>query len=124
MSSTDLGEAFDLLQQIDVMLYNISRHAGTLKTEVGEAVGALREAEYIFYRFSSLLIKMGLPPDMQKAIQVAQRLILTIRMLHSAIMLLNTTTPYGWVVGGISLVTSAVMIGAMPEMMYDATIGR
>ena len=124
MSAGEIGEIMGALEECYVLIGKLELKMQTLKTETAHAVGGLREAEYIFYRLSSLLTRIGLPPDMQKAVQVAQHLLLTIRMLHSAIILMEASTPYGWLLAGISIATTGVMAVTTGEMIVDSTMGR
>lgn len=106
-----LGEATELygtLQEIDVLLGKLAVKTETVKTEAGHAVGQVREVEYIFYRLTSLMSRMGLPPQIDSAIQKLQKMVLTIRMLHTAFILLESTTPYGWILGVISIGAVAI----------------
>jgi hypothetical protein len=89
----------------------IGVRANTMKV-----TGDLRELEYILYRTVSLLNRFGLSPDIEQSIIKIQRLILVIRMLHSAIMYLYMSTPYGWLLGGISLVSMGVSASTMADM--------
>jgi hypothetical protein len=92
-----------------------------LRANFSECRGELREVEYLFYRMTSLINKLGLPEDVQQAIQILQRLILTIRMMHSAIILLTSMTPYGEILGTIATISAFATMG---DTMYEATRGR
>ena len=73
-----------------------------VKAETGRVMGDLRELEYSFYRLTSIMGRMGLPPEIDAAIGKLQRIILALRMVHSTLMFLQLGTPYGMVLGGLT----------------------
>ncbi len=115
----DIQQLYSNLQQIDDLLGKVQVKTETLRTETAHASGELREIEYLFYRVTSLMGRMGLPPEMDRAIMLIQRMVLMVRMLHSAIMLMEMTTPYGLVLGLVSLasagLTASVIAGRSQE---------
>jgi hypothetical protein len=102
MSLGEIGQVYSVLQEIDVILGKLEVKTNTLRTETVHVVGALREVEYMFYRISSLLSRLGLPPEVDEAINKIQRLILMIRLLHTTMIFLQTDTTYGLMMGIIS----------------------
>lgn len=74
----------------------------TLRVEVAHTAGTLRELEYVFYRLTSTMKRMGLPPEVAGAVSLLQRAILTARILHTTITFLEMSTPLGWVLGILS----------------------
>jgi hypothetical protein len=110
MSLGEITELYSTLQEIDVMLSKIEVRTVTLKTEVGHGAGQLREFEYILYRTTALLSRMHLPKEIDSAISMLQRMIITVRILHSSMIMLESTTPYGWILAGLSLL-SGIIIG-------------
>jgi hypothetical protein len=79
-----------------------------LRANFGQCRGELREVEYILYRTVSLINRLGLPPEVDQAIQKLERLIMIIRMLHTTFALLELTTAEGQVLAAISGVGLAV----------------
>jgi hypothetical protein len=79
-----------------------------LRANFGQCRGELREVEYILYRTVSVINRLGLPPEVDQAIQKLERLIMIIRMLHTTFALLELTTPEGQVLAAISGVGLAV----------------
>ena len=61
-----------------------------LELNVGEALGEARKFELVLSRIFGLLARLGLPADLTAAIRKIQQVIMTIRMLHTAIIALNT----------------------------------
>jgi len=120
MSLAEASAILSTLSEVDKMLSQVEFKAQTMRTEVGHASGELREMEYILFRTVSILGRLGLPPNIDKAIMKIQQLITTIRILHSAIMLMESTSPYGWTLAAISIISAGVMASTM---WYDATRG-
>lgn len=123
MSLGEATELFQSLAEIDKLLSQIQIKTNTLHAEMPHTLGNLREIEYLLYRTSSLLGRLGLPPELDKAIMIVQRMILMIRMLHSAIILAESSTPYGWILAGISAATLAVNVSTTAEMIFQDTRG-
>ena len=113
MSLGEIQQLYSNLQEIDVLLNNITAKTDKLKVEAGHARGELREVEYIFYRLTSLLGRMGLPKEIDHAIMILQRLILTIRILHSALIFMQMGTPYGVVLAAFSIMGATITAGEM-----------
>ena len=104
---------YQTFQAIDMLIDKINLKAERLRAEVGTVRGPLREIEYLFYRISSLLSRMGLPPEIDKAINTLQRLILTIRLVHSAMIYLQTGTPYGLLLGLLTIGGATISVGGL-----------
>jgi hypothetical protein len=102
VSLGEIGELYSTLQEIDVMLGRLEVKTSTLRATTVHAIGGLREVEYLFYRLSSLLSRLGLPPEVDDAINKIQRMILMIRILHTTMIFLQTDTTYGLIMGIIS----------------------
>jgi hypothetical protein len=107
----EIQQLYSNLQEIDQLIGKLQLRTETLRTESGHAVGNLREMEYIFYRLTALFQRMHLPPNIASAISLLQHMILTVRVLHSAMIMLETSTPYGWALAGISLLSGIIMAG-------------
>jgi hypothetical protein len=93
--SSNIREARD---QVDKLRANIV----SIRSEV-------RELEYILYRTTSLLSRLGLPPEVAKVIQEIERMIMTLRILHSTMVYFEMGTPLGWILGAISGISGSIM---------------
>jgi hypothetical protein len=114
-----LGEAreiYNYLERINNLLDRAEAKTNKLKVEASHATGRLREMEYVLFRITSLLRRMGLSDEVNTAIQRLQNLILVIRMVHSALMYLEAGTPYGWIIGGVTLAASLFPLATSMEM--------
>lgn len=110
MSSGEIVQIYSTLQEILVLLNNVQIKTETLRVESVHTVGEVRELEYIFYRVTSLMGRMGLPPEIDKAISQIQRMILIMRMMQTTMTLLMASTPYGLVYATLTL--ASVLITA------------
>jgi len=124
MSSGDIGELMATLKECDLIIGKLETRTQSLRTEAGHAVGDLREVEYILYRTISVLRRMGLPENVETATQVLGRLLITIRMVHAAFMLMESMTPYGWVLAGIGFVSAGITVISLGDTITNATMGR
>jgi hypothetical protein len=115
MSSGEILQLYSTLQEISVLLNNITIKVETLRAEAGHARGDLREVEYIIYRVTSLLRRMGLPAEIDQAIDKVQKLIFAVRVLHTTIILLESTSNFGFILGIISGIGAIVTMGSMVE---------
>jgi len=79
-----------------------------LELNVEQTMSELRKVELLAYRSLGLLKRLGLPEDIEQGIEKLQRLIMTIRLAHTAIMafqaVLLAGTPIGW---GLAIVAGA-----------------
>jgi hypothetical protein len=114
-------EKSDVFQSLNMMFQEVgmnmpsniaeaTEQVDKLRANFGEARGELREMEYILYRTTSLLNRMGLPPAIDQGIQKIERMIMTIRILHSTMVLFEIGTPEGWILGLISGISAAISI--------------
>lgn len=87
----------------------------SLRADIDRAYGQLRELEYLFYRITSIMGRMGLPKDIDAAIARMQRMMLTIRMLHSTMIYLERGSPYGWALGVITAIGALLGVSEMPN---------
>jgi hypothetical protein len=85
-----------------------TRKIETLRVETAHATGELRELEYLFYRTTSIFRRMGLPEDVNRALGLLQRMILVARMVHTTMIFLEMSTPYGWTLAMITTVAMAL----------------
>jgi len=108
VSFGEIQQIYRMLKDIDELIRGIDVKTEELRANMGKARGEFREVEYILYRVTSLLNRMGLPPSIAQAIQKIEGMIMVTRMLHSTMILMESTTPYGWILGIISGVGAAV----------------
>ena len=88
-----------------------------LELNVEQALSEVRRLETLLFRSLGLLRRLGLPEDMRKGISDLQRMIMTIRMLHTAIIALQGATgPIGWALALVGLGTG---IASASDMMLS-----
>ncbi len=78
--------------------------------------GDLREVEYILFRSLSLMGRLGLPPEIDAAVNKIQRVIYLLRVMHSTMMFLQATTWYGL---AMAILTGGAGIIATVDLMND-----
>jgi hypothetical protein len=104
-------EAKSMLDGFGYMPSNIdeaTNQVQKLRVNMGEATGQARELEYILYRTTSMLSRLGLPPPIADGIQKIERMIMIVRMLHSTMVYFELGTPMGWVLGIIGGMSAAI----------------
>jgi hypothetical protein len=90
-----------------------------IKANFGEVKGEARELEYLFYRLTSLMGRMGLPKELDQTLSGLQRMILTVRMLHSSLMMLESGTPFGLILGAITAISAGLGLNSIqPRDQY------
>lgn len=80
------------------------------------AIDNLRRLEMIAYRSIALLKRFGLPENINQAVIYIQRFVGIVRLLHSALNLLMSTTPFGIlqvVQAGLGVATVGMAVGDM-----------
>lgn len=92
-----------------------------LELNVEQTLGQVRQLETLLYRSLSLMRRLGLPEEVSQAIYVIQRLVMSIRLLHTAMIMLESASgPIGWGLALISAATAAVSLG---DVYYDGMRG-
>jgi len=85
-----------------------------LELNVEQAISQIRRMETLLFRTLALINRLGLPEDISRAISVVQRLIMTVRMLHTAILAFEAATgPIGWALAGVGFISSMVSLGEL-----------
>ena len=74
----------------------------------------VRQVEGLLTRTFGFLNRLGLPPQIERAINTLQRLIMTIRILHSAVIAFESSNPLG-------LWRSALAVGSAVTLMTNMT---
>ena len=101
-------------EECDVpQVHDMKQAVTELRQESNNATLTLRETEYVLYRVTGQLDKLGLPPDVKAAINQAQQLIFTVRMLHGALIALETGTTFGWIRAALNIVGTITTLSVM-----------
>lgn len=92
-----------------------------LELNVERAISSARQLESVFFRALALAQRLGLPENIEQGIQKIERLIMTIRLLHTAFIMLEASTPYGWAmallsVSGVAITTAEMTHEYMGEV--------
>ena len=119
-SGGDIEAVYAALQELDGLLGRIHVRAETLRNEVEHGTGRLREFEYALYRITGMLRRLHLPENIDRALAVLTSVLFTVRMLHSAFIMLNATTPFGWVMAGISLFGAIIGGGSTMAASFES----
>ena len=91
-----------------------------LELNVEPALGSLRQVEGLATRTLGYMQRLGLPEDVNKAIQVVQRLTLVVRLAHSALIALQLAEgPTGWWRAGLAIVGTVFATASFVESSYD-----
>lgn len=77
---------------------------------IKESSMTMQQATRILFRFNHILAHMGLPENVNQAIQVIQRYVFMIRMLEMSTTWLAGGTPYGAIMGVLGVIS--VMISS------------
>jgi len=99
---------YEFLGKIDKILSKIDSKAIGARARTKQLTGAIRELEYITYRTLSVLQRMGLPDNLSNAMSKIQKMILTVMVLHRALMWLQSTTMYGQIMGVITIASGVI----------------
>jgi len=79
-----------------------------LELNVEQCFSTIRRLESLAYRTMGLIGRMGLPENIDQAIAKIQQFIMTIRLLHSAIIALEAASgPIGWAFAGVGIATAS-----------------
>lgn len=72
------------------------------------------------YRLTFILKRAGLGTTVTEALGTLSRLVMVARMATMTLHFLQWGTPYGWLMGGLGLVSTGVMLGAVgsPSQLY------
>lgn len=79
-----------------------------LEVDNSKARASLRQVETLAYRVIGLFRRIGLPENIDAAIQKIQRAIATIRLLHSSLVALEAASgPIGWALAITGIISAA-----------------
>ena len=85
-----------------------------LELNVEKAIGNIRQLETLLYRSLALVRRLCGNEDVDAAILKFQRLTMTVRLLHSAFIMLDSATgPIGWAIAIIGFIGGLVTAGEM-----------
>jgi len=83
-----------------------------LELNIERALSNARQLETLLYRSIALTRKMGLPDDLNEGLYKIQRMVLAVRMLHTAILALHAASgPIGWALAIIGILSGAAVAG-------------
>jgi hypothetical protein len=92
-----------------------------LELNVEQALSSIRRIETLLYRIMGLLRRMGLSEDVEKAVLSIQKLIMTIRLLHTAIVALEAASgPVGWALAIVGMGTAALSASDFLAEMHSS----
>lgn len=92
-----------------------------LELNVEQALDNARRLEILLYRSLALLGRLGLPENIDQAIAKVQRLVMTIRLLHTAAIALEAASgPIGWALALVGVASALLSTG---DLIYDVTRG-
>jgi hypothetical protein len=118
MSLAETQAIFEQLQRIDEILSRIENSSASIEhrlPEVTAMVITTQQALRLFWRASSFMTKMGLPPDWRQAVEALTKIAHAATYAYYAMHLLMLGTPYGYVAGIIGLTTSMISAGQIFE---------
>jgi len=86
-----------------------------LTVNISDAVSQLRQAEAVLMRTLSLVRRISGDENLNNAITMLQRMITIARSLQYALIAIQSATPFGMVLGLVSLVSTSFMAQDMIE---------
>jgi len=85
-----------------------------LELNVESAISSVRRLETLLFRTLGLLRRLGLPEDIEAVIFKLQRLVMVIRMAHTAIIAFQAASgPIGWALALVGLAAAAASTASM-----------
>lgn len=92
----------------------------SFEINVKEAYRDIRRIQTILYRTISILRRMGLPEDVEKAITLIQRLITLLNQLRLTMIALESATgPIGWGLALTSLASTAYASATVVDEVHS-----
>jgi hypothetical protein len=92
-----------------------------LELNVEYVMSNLRRLELLLYRSLALASRLGLPENIDVAINKIQRMVMVIRLLHTSMIALEAASgPIGIALAAVGLVSFGVTTG---DLVYDLTRG-
>lgn len=82
-----------------------------LEIDVSRTYDNVRKLETLLFRSLGLARRLGLPEEISQQIYLIQRLIMVIRMAHTAMIAFEAASgPYGWALATIGIVSAGVSL--------------
>lgn len=89
-----------------------------LQLDVDKAETQINKMRRLIYRLLYLMKQVGLPPELEKMMQIAQRVIAALNMMKLAIYQFYVSTgPIGWALALTGIATSAIMMDSTAQML-------
>ena len=113
-SLSGIQQVFTLLQEVDRLLDVINVKATVAEqqvTRLNTAMNTFHQLERVALRYLALARRMGLPEEVNAAINTMTRLITIIRMAQLATNLLLATNPLTAIVGIPALLLTTISFG-------------
>jgi hypothetical protein len=104
----------ELRTQVEELNRSIDNIEPTLESS-SEQLMTFRQLERVALRYLTIAKRMGLPDDVNRAIEFLFRLIVIIRMVQISMNMLMLGTPYGWLMGAAGLVMTGLSMGSVLE---------
>jgi len=88
-----------------------------LELNTEPAINNVRRLETLVYRTLGLMRRLGLPEDISQAIYKVQRLIMVLRLAHTAMIALSLASgPIGYALAAVGIASAAV---SFSDMLMD-----
>ena len=116
MSLAETQQLFNVLTEIDRLLSDIQVKQNQINRDLPrtkESLKTFTQLEQVALRYIALSRRLGLPDDVNRAIDVLARLVTTVRMAQLSIGLLLSSNPLTAAAGIASLGLTAFSMGDM-----------
>lgn len=111
-SLSDIQQMHNMLQEMDRMLSRINTGLNDAELNAQKAQAQFRQLESVALRYLVIAQRIGLPPDVNTAIQLISRMIIAVRQLEQTMILAQAALagagPIGWAVLGASAAYTAL----------------
>ena len=114
MSLSETQEIMSVLQEIMALLNNVEFKTKKINDELPKTKNTLntfRELERVVLRYVTLARKIGLPDDIDKAMNVVTQLIILLTMAQMSMNMLMRGTPAGVLMGIAGVGLTAMSMG-------------
>ena len=110
----DIQQIHGMLQEISRLLDEVDTKTEIVTTKSASTTRSLMQLEQVTLRYLVLARSMGLPDDVDNAIQLVTRLITTIRMAQLSINMLMASNPITSAIGVAGLIMT---VATLPDML-------
>jgi hypothetical protein len=114
MSLSETQEIMQFLQEIMALLNNVEFKTKKLNSEMPQTsrgLATFRELERVALRYVALARRIGVPTEVEKAMDAFSKLIILITMAHMSMNMLMRGTPAGWLLGFAGVAMTALSMG-------------